>query len=487
MLELTTFATPAFWVLLAFFFYVTTQRLRGKRVDLLAVWRIFRSTPLLIAIGIMAFGGLTLRFYMNYLVPADILQDIVGATGYRESGSFYPQNYVQSAEQWLGSHPPVRPFAAFPNLDRLQSALIANNSFEVPSIVHPPQMTMIAFLLLRVLPGRWLGPFISLVSLIGLALCTIKLLMTYYPSATWRDHVLAVMLVVSWQPVIATVRLGQFGIAIGVLITSFWLLARRGKLISACVCLALAASLKLYPLIFFLFLLIVWRRAFVTATAVYACGFASSLWFFGLKGLLNYFQSANSTVAFYGSGAVNISLLARMNDITVGWPHKQQFVARAAFAALLLVAVCWFWLTQRRELGLTSALPEKVGAWDRNVAIVCCLCCLWSPISWTHYFPILLLPCVLLIVKTSPGAGNIKQRGSIVVFLVLLLLSLSDRTVWGLLSVLSGKVGATMGTVLSAYPTYALIVLIFLLNRGSPDGSRLTKPQQHGPIPVGAA
>lgn len=487
MLELTTFATPAFWVLLAFIFYTTTQRLIGNRVDLLVPWRIIKSTPILIAIGIVGFGGLIFRFYMNYLVPGDILQEIVAAESYRESESFYPQNYVQSAEQWLRSHPPARPFAAFPRVDRLQSSLIATNTSELPTLGgHPPQMNVIAFLLLRVLPGRWLGPFINLVSLIGLAFCTIKLLTICYPGATWRDHVLTVMLVLSWQPVIAAVRLGQFGIAIGALITSFWLLARSGKLISACICLALAASMKLYPLLFFPFLLFVWPRAFMTATAIYACGFASSFWFLGLKGLSQYFVSTTNTVASYGVGSVNISLLARMNDITASWPHTEQLIARTAFAAMLLIVVCWFWLTQRRELGLIREVPEEAGVWDRNVAIVCCLCCLWSPISWSHYFPILLLPCALLIVKTSRAAGNIEKNGGIAVFSVLLLLSLSDRVVWALLSVLSGTLGATMGTVLSAYPTYALIALIFLLNRGLSDESRLKNRKQQGPIPVGA-
>jgi hypothetical protein len=178
MLELTTLTSPIFWVLLIFLIQTAYLRLFVPKplhaVKRLGLWRFFRSVPMLAAIGILGLGSLAFRLYLNYLVPADMLQDIISAVSYEETGSFYRVNYVDTTEKWLQAHPPARPFAAFPALDRLQSRLTASSDpGALAAQAHPPQMGILTLLLLRVLPGRFLGPLISLLSLVGLTYCTI--------------------------------------------------------------------------------------------------------------------------------------------------------------------------------------------------------------------------------------------------------------------------------------------------------------------------
>jgi hypothetical protein len=291
-----------------------------------------------------------------------------------------------------------------------------------------------------------------------------RIISIYHPEAQRKDHILAILLVLSWQPVIASVRLGQFSIAVAVLVTLFWPLARENNLVSAALCLALACSMKLYPLLFFPFLFLVWRRALVLSASFYLGGLASCLLFMSPAALLDYLKTANAISSGYSLGAVNVSLLARVNELALATVPKLQPLLRIVAAVVFLAAALIFWFMRTSRRRFTSMNLDPGISWDADVAIVCCLCCLLSPVAWTHYFAILLLPCVLLLTgnqihrRSDPDAGAWAGR-----MLILLLLSVSDRLVWGLQGMLTTRTSLLAAMLLSAFPTYALAALVLAL------------------------
>jgi hypothetical protein len=144
--------------------------------------------------------------------------------------------------------------------------------------------------------------------------------------------------------------------------------------------------------------------------------------------------------------------------------------------ALLLIAAALgalLWLTWARrarafkedELTFLAYLPVMLLA---------------SPLTWEHYFLILLLPLAVVATRLgwlpSAGASRSIARARLVGWLVVLGLALIEVNYLGTLPALPEHLPGIFGPLLFALPTYALALLLgaFLVAESPPPASRAT-------------
>ncbi|MCL1465567.1 glycosyltransferase family 87 protein [Argonema galeatum] len=181
------------------------------------------------------------------------------------------------------------------------------------------------------------------------------------------------------------------------LLCVFFLLDKKRDIMIGII-LAIAALIKipLFLLGGYFFLRMRWRVVIAMIATVLAITGASVL-IFGLDLHLTWFQQciqpyAGKPVAAYNVQSVD-GFLARLltndnllnwNPLVLGWNFK---VARYLLIAVLVGGTIW--------VGWRSKSPVTIKAENSEFSMAICLSLLISPISWTHYYLLLLLPLAL--------------------------------------------------------------------------------------------
>jgi len=321
---------------------------------------------------------------------------------------------------------------------------------------HPPFMTLVMMPLTVALGVRGTCIAVAFLSLaaLGLTLLLLRQLPIPPTSSTASMLVFAVA-VAGWSAVTSALRNGQSGLLLGGLMTLGWLALRRGHDALSGVAVGVAASLKLYPGLLLVYLLLRRPRALAVALGTMAllAGLPAAL--FGVQIYRDYFQTADSAVAVWAGLDVNLSLLGLLVRI-VGAPGLWLPIDERVFAALAVavVAVLAYGLWRRRESAGAEAL-------DVEYSIFLALMPLLSPMAWHHYLPILLLP--LAVAGRRLLCGTPTWRGVLGFLGLLAVLATPEGAFPYVFGALADRVGWFPREPLSSAPTLALVALSFFL------------------------
>jgi hypothetical protein len=202
------------------------------------------------------------------------------------------------------------------------------------------------------------------------------------------------ILMLAYFPSWINFRLGQFGFVLLLLVTAIWLAFKRGAEQVAGIILGMAMALKIFLGIFLIFFAVYrrWRLLCWSVGVFLGCNLLSLLIF----GISTYqkFLSLLQNMPWY-AGSWNASLtgfLTRIfggsgNNALVNLPWLPGLLA-SSLAIFLLFSLIW--LVRPGARGMVS---EQFDA-GFSLALVAML--LISPYAWIYYFPILLIPVIVL-------------------------------------------------------------------------------------------
>ena len=277
------------------------------------------------------------------------------------------------AEMKYNAHPPVAVMVAAPfaKLDYPNAHLVWN------LLTYALFLAAIAAVVCELeIPFRWPSLFPALILLLG-------------------------------NPVLNQVYQGQLNCLLAALITTAWILDRRGHSALAGVAVGLAGALKLYPL-FLLIYFAFTRRWLGLATLVAAFlisnGIAAAV--FGAGAFRDYADEVVPAIAGqFQSAWVNVSLSGfwlrlfgsePLRDWMGASPVSSTGRVLAGGVSLvvtgLVARVCWRAATRDDR--------------DRAFALTAVVMLLVSPITWSHYYLLLLVPLGLLWMRGSSGLSS---------------------------------------------------------------------------------
>jgi hypothetical protein len=252
---------------------------------------------------------------------------------------------------------------------------------------HPPTLLLAAAPGILVLGGHGAFWVLTVVTVAVAALTATVLVTALAPAASRRERILAVLALVTWQPVLATVRDGQVSVLIGGLLVLAWADLRRGRDSRAGALVGSAAVLKLYPLLLLVLLALRRRRACAAAALVIAGTIGLAAVVLGPDTWVQYAASARTIAWSFADAPYNLSLVPRLRGIVpaplaaVAYP----IAAAAALCATLLMVKCG------------GAAVPLIRTLDVEFAAMATLAMLLSPVAWHHYVFTLALPLVVLV------------------------------------------------------------------------------------------
>jgi hypothetical protein len=219
---------------------------------------------------------------------------------------------------------------------------------------------------------------------------------------------------------------GQLNLLLLLLLTGAWAADRSGHPWWAGALLGTAAAVKIFPA--FVFLYFVARRDW---RAVAAGGLAVLVWtgltaaVLGPSCYRDYVENVLPHVATYRDSWINFSLTGLWYKLLAGtaqgghtsslWHNPPAATLTAVVSALAIVAV----------VAVVCARARSVADRDRAFALCVTAMLLVSPITWDHYFVLLLLPLVVFPalgrgLRPRPNAGAIVWRVAFFVALAVL-------------------------------------------------------------------
>ena len=422
----------------------------GRGYSRPALARILGSRLICIALCITALAGIVSRIYVGYAVPGDIGQDVVSAESWLRGGSLYPTDLQARLARWLETDPPIAPLAdRIPIIRRYQSEQLQ----AIPSLyvvqAHTPPTALISTLLVRLVGPNQIYLIVAGLSLVTIY-STVQVLGAAFPALFGSRHKLAVHAAVfGWQPILATLRQGQFTILITGLLVWAWRNLREGRPARAGVAIGVATILKLYPGILIPYLFLRHKRAFWFAISTCAIGTAGVIAFAGWGTVPEFLRATNVVEAQYGLAMNNFSPPARLS-LLLG--TTRPWLWTIGFAISLSLALVTTWCV--RQLGRRRSPKRSINMLDLEYSIFTSLGCVLSPICWSHYFVALLLPLAVLL-----GEVRLTRCGILMVSCIALLLSLPDQvSIW-----LAHHPLGAVGLLLSSFPTVALLALLIWL------------------------
>ena len=212
------------------------------------------------------------------------------------------------------------------------------------------------------------------------------------------------LLLLAYFPSWINFRLGQFGFVLLLLVAAIWLAFKRGAEQIAGVILGLAVSLKIFLGIFLIFFALYrrWRLLFWSVCVFFACNLLSLI----ILGIPTYkkFLFLLHDMPWY-AGSWNSSLTGFLTRIFGGSSNNALFdlpwlsrLLASSLALFLLFSLIW--------LASPRANRKATEHFDVGFSLAIVTMLLISPYSWVYYFPILLIPMIVL----WQVSGKLAQR-----------------------------------------------------------------------------
>ena len=250
---------------------------------------------------------------------------------------------------------------------------------------------------------------------------------------TWYVLPVSVMLLTS-NSLAQDINHGQWNSALLLLLTMAWLAARTGRAGIGGLLIGLAAAIKLFPAFLALYFLV---RRQGRGLAGIAVGFVSlnaiTVAVLGWQCFPDYVTHVLPTLDQFRDWWVNASLAgfwcklfdARSGYVIPVWQNPPLAKAGIFLSSALVCGLCGWKIFRAREHS------------QQDVAFGVCMLAMMlvSPITWDHYFLLLLLPMAIFWVH----AGNSRKRW-VLLAAVLLLATVNPHRIWDLAIELPGEV-----------------------------------------------
>jgi hypothetical protein len=192
-------------------------------------------------------------------------------------------------------------------------------------------------------------------------------------------------IVFTWIPVLASVRLGAISILLTLGTALAWRYRDHAYLGAAAVAAIVAAKLFLWPLALWLAVTGRVRQAIVAVGAAFAVTFAA--WaVIGFQGLRDYRAMLETLSDLVGPNSYSLAALSRALGLSeTAVQFLPALVGGAALVGVVLIA--------RRSA------PDREA---RALIVALAAALALSPIVWTHYFALLIVPIALASPRLSP-------------------------------------------------------------------------------------
>ena len=199
----------------------------------------------------------------------------------------------------------------------------------------------------------------------------------------------------SWYPMYWVVRGGQSGAMLGALVVLGWYCIRRGWPLRGGFSIGVASSLKLFPALLLVYFALRHFRAFLAGVAAIVLLNAVTISLFGLQSYVDYVHTAAHLADKYWPARTNWSLLSALPPLAnvVGISSLNHRAAFLTVSAFLVSAMSLIVLINR-----TPGSPPT--RFDAEYSLFVAPMVLLSPICWSHYFAVLLLPLAVLASRT---------------------------------------------------------------------------------------
>jgi hypothetical protein len=374
-----------------------TKAARGMPVRTMTKW--LSSPWFLVFVACINALSAGIAIDLCYVDPWDVIQDIVSAQQLLRGRRIYPPSVTDLARVSLRNDP------AGVSLGTYSHALKQKEEWEdmfpdrVPASppkdqliqAHPPMMTVLFALPVALVGVRGTCLAVNLLSLAALGAVLFFLRLVLAPAMPVRVTLALAALILGWEPVIQVLREGQSGLLLSALLVLGWWCLRRGSAVWAGVAIGTATCLKLFPGLLLIYLFLRHRRALWAASLTILTLVGSSLLMLQWQDYLDYFQTAQTVVARFSPVRDNVSLLGFLSHNLELKSSPGLAMALLSVPAVLLVGASG-WLVSRGA-GEHSAVEEAL---DLEYSLYLVLMPLFSPVAWSHYIPILLLPMAVL-------------------------------------------------------------------------------------------
>lgn len=410
--------STSFWLLLGLVLYGMARAVRGERLSLTQVLRLCEQRSVVVFLLVGGAVNLALRLTAGYINPRDFVQDYVAATEFMAGRSLYPRDLAAIGADAVANEP-------FPGKAWLESNPVFRGEFSrlaetAPANAHPPIVGVLLGVPAELLGLRGTYILVAL-GLMWMVLWSVKVILREYDlkPSTWQWLAL-IGLLAGWHPLNAAIRSAQPGILLLGLVVGGWAALRNARQLLGGVLIGLAACIQAFPLLLVAYLAVRRPVAFV----------ASLLTIAGVTAIV-------AAIAPQGTGTEWSTTMAWIAPQFVGVPENLSLTGLTTRVGRMLgqdpnfrlVSVAWI-----AFVGLAAAVLLLPGRWvvrsnevlDRELALAVGLMLLLSPLAWTRYLPLLLLPLVTvaLIIRHDTRSG----RGVLGLVVALLLLSIPDGT-----------------------------------------------------------
>jgi hypothetical protein len=236
-------------------------------------------------------------------------------------------------------------------------------------------------------------------TMISLFLALLSVFLALRPFPRWHKNTLLIMLgFLIYLQTSVTLAFGQVTHYLLILITAAWLLGREKKDISAGILIGMACAIKFFCGLFLIYFLCIKRfKLFLSSVMTALFCFGLSLLVFGAKNYLSY-QAVLKKIAWYAS-SWNVSFLGFFSRLfsfseknqslySLPWLTKSLTLGLSAFLVIYLV-LAWRTLTDKKE------------PFDRGFGLVIIAMILLSPLGWTYYFGLFLIPYLILVHQSN--------------------------------------------------------------------------------------
>ncbi len=313
-------------------------------------------------------------------------------------GSFLKRDILQEylmAKAWVSG---LNPYLA---MNELVNRLIGNFSYYPHPSPYPPVVTILS------LPLTWLkldllGPAWLLFELIILATIAIMLVFLWKHKADWLWTIVLFFILLAWYPVMNDLLNGQLSILITALLLAALLALKSGRKILVGVLIGITIAIKLitWPLVIYFLFKKDWRTLIACVITTLGLNLAALL-AVGIHPFMDYFLRASSEVfKIYHTQILNFSIwsvgfrlfkgmgpLLFLNHFTsrplINLPGLAPIFSAALMVTFLVV-------------GLVMALRSKHV--EIAFAIMVCVTIAISPLSWIHYY-VMLIICLVILMK----------------------------------------------------------------------------------------
>jgi hypothetical protein len=359
-------------------------------------------------------------------------------------------------------------------LNELAQMFIGKFSFLPHPAPYPPFIAILStpLLLFSINNVIIVWFIIELVCLIAIA---VMLTTLWRGRVDWVQAILVLFLLLSWYPVMVDLLYGQLTILITTLLLVALLALRKDKKILAGLVIGLSVAIKMFtwPLIIYFALKKDWRTLLTSCLTAIGLNLIA-LMVMGIGPIMDYYlQVTRQVAAIYHSFLTNYSLWSigyRLFEGTrpigvdfisapplVNLPQIAPLVSAGLAAAFLLTGLIWAIRSRDRDIAF---------------AILVCVIIAISPISWDHYY-------VMIIISLAVLSFNLLNHSfptwpTIVFILIALMLFLFNDHIAEVMFILNGGNNLLQAngnritfasSLLEILPMVELVILTILLWR----------------------